>query len=530
VRAPQVPAEKAPGQEAAVVVLCGDLGAQPATHQFEELQVRLRQELSGTLVLRVPGMCERPKGLVEALSPLHPRRVVLACRVASQRLGELHTALRRAAAPPGGVDIVDLAISPGLTDQGARRIALEQSIALLKAAVARVTAADLEAPVCERTSLSVGGVSRRSLFRGGSSARHPVAVWQPERCPGGVGCTACVKACPHGALSRQAARVVVDGDSCTSCGVCVAACHNGAFTLPGAGLDGLAAAAGILVESIAKRGSATGVALVCQQAKTGPRLGDQFLALRVPSMEMVSAGWLLQLLAAGVGTKVVACEDSLCCERGGELSSFVNALAGVLGAKPEAAQGPGGRARLSQAGREAVRGEQVRIELREPQSTMQALAALGGLETDRTRWQAAGPGCSLGMLRVDASGCSLCEVCVSVCPTGALQAERGPAESLRLSFDPGCCTACGACVAGCPEGAVGLEKAVAGADVGAGRRVVATQRPVTCESCGAPLGAGLSVAALLRMGASHPFIDAAASRICADCRLGGRSVSSRGTP
>ena len=63
---------------------------------------------------------------------------------------------------------------------------------------------------------------------------------------------------------------------------------------------------------------------------------------------------------------------------------------------------------------------------------------------------------------IDASGCSFCELCANVCPTGSLLAERHDGGSLRLSLEPGRCTGCGACVALCPEKVITLAKAVEG--------------------------------------------------------------------
>ena len=559
-------------QEAPVVVVCGDVGGAPAPIRVGELVLRLRRELPGTVVLVVPGVCEGPRALGDALSPHRPARVVLGCRAASERRGELLAALRRTGVTAAGTDIVDLRPSaayaekaggaeatPGLATPGLAtpgRVVLEQSMALLSAGVARVIEADLEAPVRERTRLSAGGVSRRSLLRGVSGARHPIVVWRPGRCKGGVACTACVLACPHGALHRDASGLVVDGDYCQGCGACVTACRSGAFALPGAGLDGLGAAVGVLVESIGRRRSATGVALACQHSKTGPRLGEQWLVLRVPSLEMVTAGWLLQLARAGVSARVVACEDGNCEKRAGDLASFLGQLAEVLGFLIEAPSGagdllvqspvppvvPGRPLPSGVAGRRsppeatgrsgAAKGAQaaggVRIELREPEATMQALAVLGAFEPARARWRADGPGCSLGVVGIDAAGCSLCEVCVTVCPTGALEADRTGGRSLRLSFDPSRCTACEACVAACPERVVTLERALDSAVMTAGRRVVATGPTATCEVCGASLGAGLPAAALRRLGGSHPVLTGrTTSSICADCRLGGRSVRSK---
>ena len=62
-------------------------------------------------------------------------------------------------------------------------------------------------------------------------------------------------------------------------------------------MAGLEAAADVLVEDARRLG--LGVAIVCSHAALKVTLGGLWLALEVPSLEMVTAGWLLQVVAAG---------------------------------------------------------------------------------------------------------------------------------------------------------------------------------------------------------------------------------------
>lgn len=505
-------------QQAPVVVICDDVGAAPSPLRLGELTMRLRRELSGAVVVGVPALCRAPKALADVLTALHPERLVLGCRGASQRRDELLMALRRSGVAAAGCDVVDL-LAADCSDE---EVVLEQSVTLLRAAVARVADADLEAPVRERTSLSVGALSRRSLFSGISAARHLIAVWRPERCAGGAACSACVLACPHGALRREGGRLVVDGDRCTGCGVCAVACRSGAFALPGASFDGLGAAAGVLVESIRRGTPACGVAIACQASRTAPEVGEPWLVLRVPSLEIVTAGWLLQLAGAAVGARVVACRDKDCERRAGELEGFVHAVAEVLGFSLEGSAGAGERPSMGPA--KPAPSLSARLEFQEPEATTQALAALGAFEPGRPHWRAAGRGCSLGVVSIDPAGCSLCGVCVGACPTGALAAERDGAGSLRLSLDSRRCSSCGACVDICPERVMTLHRGLDSTLLAAGRRVMATESTAVCETCRAPLDTALSPAVLARMAGPYPFLATGAEKICADCRLKGRSV------
>ena len=526
---------------APVVVICDDVGGGPVPLRLGELVALLRRELSGAALLVLPEICETPEVLVDALAATEPRRVVVGCRRASQRRGELLAGLRRAGAAAACIDVIDLQPTVGCTEQ----VALEQSVALVSAGLARVVHTDIEAPVKERTSLSVGGVSRRSFLRGPNKARRFIAVWRSERCTGctaGVAWTACVLACPHGALRREAGRVVVDGDRCNGCGACVSACSRGAFAFPGAEVEGLGAAAAVLVAAIRRGGFATGVAIACQHSNSVPSVGELCLALRVPSLEMVTAGWLLQLVGAAVGVLVVACEDEDCKQRADDLGHFLDDFAraleysnGVAASESTRRPGSDGTVRGVMSGPDELLGQrsvpamsalgQTQIELREPQATMQALGALAALDPNRTGWRVEGAGCSLGVVSIEPGSCSLCEVCVGVCHTGALRAEPDMNGSLRLSVDFGLCTACGACGASCPEAAITLERAVDGALVTAGRRAVATLPAVACEICGAPLAGRASPAVLRRRpGDSHPVLTTGTNSTCADCRLGGHSV------
>jgi ferredoxin len=244
---------------------------------------------------------------------------------------------------------------------------------------------------------------------------------------------------------------------------------------------------------------------------------------------MVTAGWLLQLVGARVGVRVIACEDKDCETRVADLEQFVRDLGEVLGfsaGAPVREEALGSHESVP-----AVLAPRLDlIELREPEATAQALAAFGALAPGRTPWRVEGPGCSLGVVTIDPAGCSLCEVCVGVCPTGALRAERNGAGLPCLSVDSGRCTACEACVTSCPEAVVTLEKAVDGALLAAGRQVIATVATATCVTCGGPLLAGLSPALLRsRIGQSHSAIADGMGEVCADCRLAGRPLTASGS-
>jgi ferredoxin len=488
-----------------VVVICQDIGHEPVPLRPGELAARTRRELSGVrVVLGVP-LCGSPGTLAEAVRDVGTRRVVVGCRGASAHRGELLAELRRSGVPISGAQVVDLEPTPSCSEADA----LETSVVLLCAGVARVGAANLSAPVRERVDASRAGISRRSLLRSLGVARRAVAVWGSQACDGGVACTACVIACPQGALSRRGGRLVVDEARCTGCGVCVTACHHGAFTLPGADLAGMSAALGELVAALGRSDRLRGVAIACVDSKQVPLVGEGWLVLMVPSVEMVGAGWLLQLVSRRANVRVVPCDADGCRRHAQEIEGFVGDLA------KESIDLSGGIGMAREP-----------FELREPQATLAVLERSGALGAESNSWSVRGAGCPLGLVSVDTLRCTGCGVCGRACPTGALGVEVGRIASLRLGFDARSCDACGACVATCPETALSVERLVDPAALTAGRRVLAQMKAEVCEICGATLASRLPAAALRRLvGDARGEPSGALGSVCANCRLAGRAAA-----
>ncbi len=206
--------------------------------------------------------------------------------------------LRDAGLNPAGAQVVDLL--PGVLARP--QDVAEQSVARLRAALARVSGADIGAPVAEAAAvLGPGRVSRRDLFGLGHLGRRPIAAWTADRCQGRGASRLCAQVCPSRALSATGPGVSVDASSCSGCGACVAACRSGAMSLSGASMADFEAAAGALVEDACRLG--LGLAIVCSSAATKVTLGGLWLALEVPSLEDGDGG----LAAAGCRRR--ACRD-----------------------------------------------------------------------------------------------------------------------------------------------------------------------------------------------------------------------------
>jgi len=90
-------------------------------------------------------------------------------------------------------------------------------------------------------------------------------------------------------------------------------------------------------------------------------------------------------------------------------------------------------------------------------------------------------GLPLMQLRMD-EGCTACEACFRVCPTGALQIEENT-FSWALAFRADRCVGCAACIEVCQPGALHAEREIDARPSGAARRLEkrAKQRCARCD-------------------------------------------------
>ena len=121
------------------------------------------------------------------------------------------------------------------------------------------------------------------------------------------------------------------------------------------------------------------------------QLGGDWLGLQVPSLNMVSVGWALQVVAAGVGVTLVGCNDPGCGERGGLVMSLSATVVSEVAPKQRhlvVAWGSGFRhlrARRAQMPRPSTMGLAVH---RPPRAGSDGPSALGpGLGKERARWR-----------------------------------------------------------------------------------------------------------------------------------------------
>lgn len=469
-----------------VVLVCSDVARMgPGRIRADDIAAAVRERVPAARVSVMAKLCSGNDRLPFALRVHRARRVIVGCRRAAVRRTEIAAGLRRAGIHPAGTAVVDLS-STGRPDPGC---VARQSASRLAAAVARVMAADVDAAAQKPPVSLAGPVPRLSLF-------HLVSA--PER--------------PD---------------------------HLSILELE--------AAARVLVAEALRPGPGRvhGVAIVCADAAVRVPVGAEWLPLEVPSLELVTTGWPLQILSAGTGVAFAGCDRDGCAGRASELDGFCaeldsQAAAGwrrlntqLEGWAPSSAGRPSSGAALDAAS----------ITLREPEATAGALAQLasrpsgpGGqapsapadrappADVEQARpWRIESAAIPLGQITVDTARCSACGCCVHACPTGAIGICNPSGHTLGLSFNAAQCTACGACASACPERAITVRRAADSTSITADRTPLAmVAGGGRCVSCGQPLAGGFAGDVIaLRLAASHPEIAARLYREdrCTDCLL-----------
>jgi ferredoxin/coenzyme F420-reducing hydrogenase delta subunit len=316
------------------------------------------------------------------------------------------------------------------------------------------------------------------------------------------GCTACVDACPHAAVSRPAVdEVEFDLAACQDCGACTAACPTGATRLRDPSNERIAREVEALLTSetddgswLFSRGSdgieTEVVAFVCSEraadrlheyGRRARRDGDvsypPILPVRVNCTDTVGEAHVMHALAAGAdGVAIVGCGES-CLHSGpdpkaalverldratvdlglgervtflapgpspepfcDDLASFVDGLEdSPVPAGEQEATGT-----IDDPDREA-----------EPFDshawTLESVRAL--LEhTDPEREVIRGLK-DFGLMEVS-DACNLTPTCTNLCPTGAIRRT----DDGDLLFNHERCVNCGLCEEGCPETAITMRR------------------------------------------------------------------------
>ena len=325
------------------------------------------------------------------------------------------------------------------------------------------------------------------------------------------GCTACLDACPVGALlvGGEHAAPSVDPQACLACGICVVACPTGAVT--GAGVPPSAL--------VRVAGGQDGLEVGCSRAERpgrvsgpGPRSG---VVACLASLHPETVAAAAAALAPG-GTLTLAHGDCADCPvgavdrvaetlaAGAGLAARVapdRKVSGRLAPVPPGppASGPGAHDRAGAAGtwaaprsRRSLLGRSCAAadpDLEQVAGPVARAVTGGGASLARDALLAVAPSAPLPR-PFAVEGCTTCGACSRVCSVDALRWSE-TASMAVLEVDEAACTACGECVRVCPEDVLGLGCTTSThSRPCVGSTVVTRVRSVACERCGARLRAG----------------------------------------
>jgi ferredoxin len=128
-------------------------------------------------------------------------------------------------------------------------------------------------------------------------------------------------------------------------------------------------------------------------------------------------------------------------------------------------------------------------------------------------------GAPFGTLAVDASRCTLCKACISVCPSSALQDTE---DAPKLRFIEHNCVQCGLCETTCPEEAISLVPRLLVTPASRQPVTLNEAEPFHCVRCGTPFGTRQMIDVMTGRLSTHSMFAGAALRriqMCADCRV-----------
>lgn len=514
------------GRDSLVAVVLCDGAHSTGAIDTGAVRDALAGALPGTSIRIVEDLCGRPDRIRDVASATGAQRIVLGvCGRIPQ--AEAQAWARKAGLDPFGINVVSLAFAAAAGSVTAATQLLVASVA----AASSFTGSD---PGHLRMRFINGVMSRRALFHLPPITYESAAAVDTAACIGAERCSLCVTACPVGAITLEAGKAAVDKTACMGCGVCVSVCPARAVTLPDASLDRHEAQLGALLDP-ASDGKTPGIIFACKHS--APLLegvedgaSGRWLPLELPSLGMLTPGWILQTLVAGAPAVAVLQCGSQCPP--GSADALAEQIAYCRIALSHIVdEDPSVRVRILSEAPEELSGalvgvlprplpgadERSSLTLSEPAATAQALQWLSGGRAGRS-WSVAAPASPLGVVRIDGVTCTACGACAGACPTQALTLEEQD-DQIALVLDPSRCLGCARCESVCPERAVTVRKETSIAVLTRGAVVPKVETLQRCRRCGGPIAPSAMLRRISGLLADEsPALVAALTELCRDCR------------
>jgi len=127
---------------------------------------------------------------------------------------------------------------------------------------------------------------------------------------------------------------------------------------------------------------------------------------------------------------------------------------------------------------------------------------------------------------VDTDACTLCQSCVSLCPSGALGDNP---DRPQLRFQEDACLQCGLCSHICPENAITLVPQLDLSDAALSQTVLNEEEPFACIKCGVPFGVKSTIEKITAKLEGHSMFAGsdklAMVQMCDTCRVEAQYLS-----
>jgi len=350
---------------------------------------------------------------------------------------------------------------------------------------------------------------------------------------GKIGCSNCLDACPTGAISPAGEHVTIDPNICAGCGACSALCPSGAITYeaPSGSLtmrriQTLAQAyrdAGGTSPRLLVHDDDFGTQMISLCARHGKGLPANVIPLEVAALSGFGHAEILAALASGFAGVTLLLAPRTERDAINTEIPLARAIAGQDTGQD--------RVSILDITDPDMLGELLfDAPTLTPSVTDPVLAMGNRRQITRLSAKALHPGIDhlplpddapYGAVLVDTDACTLCQSCVSLCPSGAL----GDNPDLpQLRFQEDACLQCGLCANICPEDAITYAPRLNLTDTALEQTILNEEEPFACIECGTLFGVKSTVEKITeKLAGKHSmFANPKAAKMiqmCDNCRV-----------
>ena len=343
---------------------------------------------------------------------------------------------------------------------------------------------------------------------------------------GQTGCTRCLDLCPTGAITPAGDFVTVDPMVCAGCGACSAACPSGAIRYDAPPVASLMVRVQTLARAYRAAGGAAprllvhdahGAEMIRLAARHAGGLPADVIPLELPAMGAFGHAEALAALAAGFAT--VTWLPGPKVDRAA-LDAQIALTAAIAGAETVSLLDTPDPEAMSDGLFDGPVPASVATPVR-PMGTRRQVArqAARALRPDAATLPLPA-GAPYGAIAVDTEACTLCQSCVSLCPSGALGDNP---DRPQIRFQEDACLQCGLCSHICPENAITLVPQLDLTDAALNQTVLHEEEPFCCIACGVPFGVKSTIEKITAKLEGHAMFagsdQLAMVQMCDTCRV-----------